>query len=171
MNTCNHFHVKNTNMLPFCNKTYIHPRISFDRCSMDLRIHLIKDGKVIFDLPLEPEEWEWERLHGELDSLERDLSEIRAIHDILSNETRFRMICEMVRRSDSRFSELMERVDANQKIISESLRRMVERSMVQRVERNPREVHYLLSRIGFASFISCLTMRRIIQELDDETDL
>jgi len=134
---------------------------------MDLRIRLVKDGKVVIDLPLEPKDWEWERLDRELNSLERDLTEIRAIHNVLSNETRFRMMCELVRRSDSRFSELMQKVNANQKIVSESLRRMVDRSLVHRVERNPREVHYLLSPLGFASFISCITMRRIIQELDD----
>lgn len=130
----------------------------------------MKDGKVIIDLPLEPGAWEWERLHQESNSLERDLAEVRAIHGVLSNETRFRMICEMVRRSDSRFSELMQRVDANQKIVSESLRRMVDQSLVHRVERNPREVHYFLSPLGFASFISCLIMRRIIQELGDEVN-
>ena len=135
---------------------------------MDLRIQLVKDGEVIFDLSLEPKDLEWGRLNHELDSLERDLTEIRVIHDVLSNETRFRMICEMARSSDSRFTELMQRVDANQKIVSENLRRMVERSLVRRVERNPREVHYLLSRLGFASFVSCLTMRRIIQELGEE---
>ncbi len=134
---------------------------------MDLRVQLLKDGKVLLDLPLEPEEWELERLDHELDSLDRNLTKIQEIHNVLSNETRFRMLCEMVRSSDSRFSELMEKVDANQKVVTESLRRMMERSMVRRVERHPREVHYLPSRIGFASFITCLTMRRIIEELDN----
>jgi len=134
---------------------------------MDLRVQLIKDGKVLLDLPLQPEEWTREELAQELDSLIGNLTRIQEIHNVLSNETRFRMMCEMARSSDSRFSELMEKVDANQKVVSESLRRMVDRSMIYRVERHPREVHYLLSRLGFASFITCLTMRRIIEELDN----
>lgn len=135
---------------------------------MDLRIQLVRNGKIILDLPIEPEDEELEQLHGEMDSLERDLAEIQAINDVLSNETRFRMMCEMVKRSDSRFSELMQRVHANQKIVSEGLRRMVNQSMVHRVERHPREVYYFPSRLGFASFLACLTMRRIMEELDNE---
>ncbi len=135
---------------------------------MDLRIRLVRNGRVILDLPLEPGEQELSQLQGELDTLESDFSEIRAINDILSNETRLKMLCEMVKRSDSRFSELMQRVDANQKVVSEGLKRMVERSMVHRIERHPREVYYLPSRLGFASFLACLTMRRIMEELDDE---
>jgi DNA-binding HxlR family transcriptional regulator len=132
----------------------------------------MRNGKVILDLPIEPKEKELEQLYGELDSLERDMAEIQAIHDVFSNETRFRMMCEMVRRSDSRFSQLMQKVDANQKIVSEGLRRMVKQSMVHRVERHPREVYYFPSRLGFASFLACLTMRRIIEELDsDEQNL
>lgn len=132
----------------------------------------MRNGKVILDLPIEPKEKELEQLYSELDSLEKDMGEIQAIHDVFSNETRFRMMCEMVRRSDSRFSQLMQKVDANQKIVSEGLRRMVKQSMVHRVERHPREVYYFPSRLGFASFLACLTMRRIIEELDsDEQNL
>jgi DNA-binding HxlR family transcriptional regulator len=133
---------------------------------MGLKIQLIKDGKVVLDLPLSIDEWQPESLQRELQSLEEDIQRIQTIHDVLSNETRIRILCELVRTLDCRFSELMADLGANQKIVSDGLRRMTKMYLVKRVEKHPRDVHYNPSPLGFASLATCLIMRRILDEIE-----
>jgi len=132
---------------------------------MGLRIQLVKDDEVICELPLKPEEWEPQALERELRQIELNVVRMQRIHRILSNETRIRMLCEMARGSRRRFSELMEEVDANQKVISESLRGMLENDLIEKVQDRPRVLYYALSPLGFASFLSSIAMCRIMDEI------
>ncbi|MBS7612353.1 ArsR family transcriptional regulator [Candidatus Bathyarchaeota archaeon] len=133
---------------------------------MGLKIQLIKNGKVVLDLPLSIEEWRPEIFQRELQNLEEDIHRIQTLHDVLSNETRIRMLCKLVRTLDCRFSELMADLGTNQKIISDGLRRMTKMYLVRRVEKHPRDVHYNPSPLGFASLATCLIMRRILDEIE-----
>jgi DNA-binding HxlR family transcriptional regulator len=133
---------------------------------MGLKIQIIKNGRVVFDLPLSIDEWEPESLQRELHDLEDDIHRVQTIHDVFSNETRIRMLCEIVRTLDCRFSDLMEDLGANQKIVSDGLRRMTKMYLVNRVEKHPRDVHYNPSALGFASLAACLIMRRIMDEVE-----
>ena len=85
---------------------------------MGLKIQLVSGNKVIYQLPLSIEDWERETLEETMDELETDLSEILEVNDILSNRTRLRLLCKNIRDVDSRFTEFMEDLDSNQKIIS-----------------------------------------------------
>ena len=78
------------------------------------------------------------------------------------------MLSEMIRASDRRFSELMDILDANQKIVSENLRRLVKKGLVKRVEKKPSQVHYIPTDLGFASMLACMVMHRILGELEEE---
>jgi len=133
---------------------------------MGLKIQLIKNGKVVLDLPLNINEWQPESLQRELQGLEEDVRRVQTIHDVFSNETRIRMLCEIVRTLDCRFSELMADLGANQKIVSDGLRRMTKMYLVNRVEKHARDVHYNPSPLGFASLATCLAMRRILDEVE-----
>jgi len=134
---------------------------------MGLKLQLLKDGKVIYQMPLTMDETEVDVVLRELGDFDEDLSRIQAFHDLFSSETRIRMLQEMVRGFGCRFSELMEALDANQKIISENLRRMSEMRLVKRVEKHPREVQYRPSPLGMASFLACIAMRRIMEEIEE----
>ena len=134
---------------------------------MGLKLQLLKDGKVIYQMPVTVDELDVGGVRRELEEFEEDLSKIQAFHDFFSNETRIRMLREMVRGFGCRFSELMETLDANQKIISENLHRMLELRMIQRIEKHPREVQYKPSPLGIASFLTCMAMRRIMDEIEE----
>ena len=132
---------------------------------MGLKIQLVSGNKVIYQLPLSMEDWERETLEEELDELETDLSEILEVNDILSNRTRLLLLCKNIRDVDSRFTEFMEDLDSNQKIISENLHRMMEMELIERTEKNSREIYYNPSELGFASILTCLTMRKVLGEV------
>ncbi|MFQ6010557.1 MAG: winged helix-turn-helix transcriptional regulator [Nitrososphaerales archaeon] len=133
---------------------------------MTLKIQIVRDGEVIADFPLERDVWAKETLETELSEVESTIDPVSEMHDLFSNNVRTRMLSEMIRSSDRRFGELMDIVDANQKIVSEHLRRMIEKGLATRVETNPSEVHYVPTEKGFASMLTCMVTRRILDELD-----
>ncbi|MBO3802419.1 MAG: hypothetical protein JTT11_00850 [Candidatus Brockarchaeota archaeon] len=135
---------------------------------MGLKLQLVKDDKVIFEMPLGMHDWDQKRLEEEMEEIEEEIGEIEALHDLYSNRTRIKMLCEITKRSDPRFTDLMEELDANQKIIYDALQKMIKNDLVERVERHPRNVHYRLSRLGFASILMCAATRRVMEEIERE---
>jgi len=131
---------------------------------MGLKMQLLRDGRVIFETSLDIEDSQPDLVSRELEEMKHDLKSLSQIHNVLSNETRMRMMIEMVRTLDRRFAELVDDLDVNQKIVRDSLRQMMDMDMVERVEWHPRNVHYVPSRLGFASFMACAMMRRIMDE-------
>ncbi|MCJ7424577.1 ArsR family transcriptional regulator [Candidatus Bathyarchaeota archaeon] len=114
------------------------------------------------------EEWGKDALDLELNELEFAIDQAVTIHYIFSNKVRAKMLSEIIKSTDRRFSELMNIIKVNQKIISENLKYMVENGLIKRVEKKPSEVHYIPSDIGFAGMLTCIMMRRILNELDEE---
>jgi DNA-binding HxlR family transcriptional regulator len=135
---------------------------------MALKLQLVKGDKVIHEMPLEMSDWTRGEIEEELRLLERRIGKVRAIHEMLSSETRIRMLNSIIRNMDVRFSELMYELNVNQKIVNENLERMRNLHLVNRHEKNPREVHYSASRLGFGSFLAMATIRRVMEELSTE---
>ena len=135
---------------------------------MTLKIQIVRDGEVIADFPLEREVWTKETLESELSEIESEstVDPVSEVHDLFSNNVRTRILSEMIRSEDRRFGELMDLVDANQKIVSEHLRRIIEKGLAIRVETNRSEVHYIPTAKGFATMLTCMVTRRILDELD-----
>jgi len=137
---------------------------------MGLKLQLVKDNKIIFEMPLMMHEWDQRRLEEEIKEIEEEIEDIERLHDLFSNRTRIKMLCEITRRFDPRFTDLMEELDINQKIIYDSLQKMIKNDLVERIERHPRNVHYRLSRLGFVSILMCAATRRIMEEIERELD-
>lgn len=135
---------------------------------MTLKLQLVKGNKVIHEMPLEMSDWTRGEIEEELRLLERRIGKVRAIHEMLSSETRIRMLNSIIRNMDVRFSELMYELNVNQKIVNENLERMRNLHLVNRHEKNPREVHYSASRLGFGSFLAMVAIRRVMEELSTE---
>lgn len=135
---------------------------------MALKLQLVKGDKVIHEMPLEMSDWTRGEIEEELRLLERRIGKVRAIHEMLSSETRIRMLNSIIRNMDVRFSELMYELNVNQKIVNENLERMRNLHLVNRHEKNPREVHYSASRLGFGSFLAMVAIRRVMEELSTE---
>jgi hypothetical protein len=119
---------------------------------MAFKVQLVKQGRIIVELPLQSEGWEEGILRSELEDLESTFDKIVEMHDIFSNKVRSRMLSELIKMSDLRFSELMNILDANQKIVNEN--------------KKPGEVHYTPSDLGFAGMLTCMMMRRILDEFE-----
>ena len=132
---------------------------------MSLKIQLVSGKKVIYELPLNRDDWTTEALEEVLNELETDLTYTLEINDILSSRTRIKLLCGNIRRVDSRFTEFMEELDTNQKIISENLHKMVAMDLMKRVQKKSRDIHYEPSDLGFASILTCLAMRRVMDEV------
>lgn len=137
---------------------------------MGLKLQLVKDDRIIFEMPLGLDEWDRHQLEDEINDFEDGIKDVEGFHDLYSNKTRIRMLCEITRRSDPRFTDLMEELDANQKIIYDSLQRMMKNDLVERVERHPRNVHYKLSQLGFASILMCAATQRVMEEIERELE-
>ena len=137
---------------------------------MGLRLQLLKDDKVIFEMPLEIDEWDRRALDEEITEIEEGINNVEELHDLYSNRTRIKMLCEITRRSDPRFTDLMDELNTNQKIIYDSLQKMMKNDLVERVERHPRNVHYQLSQLGFASILMCAATQRVMELIEKEIE-
>lgn len=135
---------------------------------MTLKLQLVKDEKVIYEMPLEMSSWTRRRIEEELELMESQIGRVSAMHEMLSSGTRIRMLNRIIRNMDVRFSDLMDQLDANQKIVNENLQRLRSRHMINRHETNPREVHYTASRLGIASYLAMTALHRVIDELKEE---
>ena len=137
---------------------------------MGLKLQLVRDDDVVLEIPLDVSGSDRGEMRSLLRMAEHDFERAHAIHDILSSRTRMRLLDEMVRNFDRRFSELMEALDANQKVVSENLGRLRDAGLVERVARAPRDVHYVPSRLGFASLMASAAMCRILDEIEEEIE-
>jgi len=134
--------------------------------STGLKLQLVKGNKIVFEMPLGIHEWNQKRLEEEIEEIEEEIGAVEALHDLFSNRTRIKMLCEITKRSNPRFTELMEELDANQKVIYDSLQKMMKNDLVERIERHPRNVHYRLSQLGFASILMCAATLRVMEEIE-----
>lgn len=94
---------------------------------MGTELRLIKDGKVLFNLSIPTNETRGrrEKLEVDEDSLER----LANIYSIVSNERRLRLLIELARRGEMRFSDMLE-ISVNPKTVSESIGPMLEEGIV-----------------------------------------
>jgi len=137
---------------------------------MGLKLQLVKDDRILFEMPLGMDEWDRRELEEEIEEIEEEINDVEELHDLYSNKTRIKMLCEITRNLDPRFTDLMEELDANQKIIYDSLQKMMKNDLVERVERHPRNVHYRLSQLGFASILMCAATQRVMDIIEKEIE-
>jgi DNA-binding HxlR family transcriptional regulator len=130
---------------------------------MTLKLQLVRDNKVIYEMPLEMSIWTRRRIEEELELVESQIERVSAIHEMLSSGTRIRMLNRIIQNMD-----LMYQLGANQKIVNENLQRLRSRHMISRHETNPREVHYTASRLGVASLLMMTALHRVMDELKEE---
>ena len=59
---------------------------------MKLKLQLVRDGEVVWEIPLSPTDWPKERLENELEALEDNFQGFSSIFAALSNDTRLKMM-------------------------------------------------------------------------------
>lgn len=130
---------------------------------MVLKLQIIRDGKLIFEIPLEPrirEDVFSDLLATEL--RESDIKETVDFFGTFANETRLKMLKRMM-LSASRFSDFMREFKLNPKVVNENLKRFKERGIIQKDQRR----RYSISPTGFGCiFTLFFALRRIMEELE-----
>jgi len=136
---------------------------------MGLKLQLVKDSKIIFEIPLTVEEWKMDkrrRLKRELEVVEREIEEFVRMFDAFSNENRIRMIAEIAKDPDYRmkFRDIKGQTKLNPKIVTEGLKKMMYAGLLDKEEKE-----YRIPPIGFGVFLaSCVALRKIMDALEWE---
>jgi DNA-binding transcriptional ArsR family regulator len=133
---------------------------------MKLKLRLVKDNKVIFEMPLTMEEWPKRRLENELASFEQEHEKFARLFDALSHETRLRMMTRLFEEDDRTlsFAEFMKDLDLNPKIVWESTRKLREGGLLTK---SP-DGKYRCSDPGEAGFLMVsLALRRLLEAMEE----
>jgi len=133
---------------------------------MKLKLQLLKDNKVIFEMPLSMEEWPRHRLENELASFEQEHERFARLFDALSHETRLRMMTRLFEEDDRTlsFAEFMRDLDLNPKIVWESTRKLREGGLLIK---SP-DGKYRCSDSGVAGFLMVsLVLRRLLEAMEE----
>ena len=133
---------------------------------MNLKLQLVRDGEVLFEIPLSPMDWPREQLEDELDAFETDFQRLSKIFDALSHETRLRMMKRLMEEEDRTitFADFMRDLNLNPKIVWENAKKLREGGLLEKVERGK----YRCSEFGQIGFILInFAFRRLIEALEE----
>jgi len=131
---------------------------------MKLRLLLIGDGKVLFEVPLSMKDWSKERLDNELTSFEEEFDKFSRLFDALSHETRLRMMKRLFEDENRKigFGDFMKDLDLNPKIVWESTKKLRDSGLLVKSE----DGKYSCSELGEAQFLMLsLALRRLLQTM------
>ena len=133
---------------------------------MKLKLQLVRDGEVLFEIPLSPTDWPREQLENEFEAIEEDFQKFSKIFDALSHETRFRMMKRLMEEEDRtmNFADFMRDLDLNPKIVWENTKKLRAGGFLEKVDRGK----YRCSDLGQRGFMlmSC-AFRRLIEALEE----
>jgi len=133
---------------------------------MKLKLQLVRDGEVLFEIPLSPTDWSKEQLENELEALEDDFQGFSRIFDALSHDTRLRMMKRLMEEEDRtiNFADFMRDLNLNPKIVWENAKKLREGGLLEKVDRGL----YRCSDFGQRRFILIsFAFRRLIEALEE----
>jgi len=133
---------------------------------MRLKLQLLKDNKVIFEMPLSMGEWPRDILENELDSFGKELSRFTRLFDALSHETRLRMMTRLFQDHDQTlsFADFMRDLELNPKIVWEGTRKLRESGLLTK---SP-DGKYRCSDPAVAEFLMLsLALRRLLKAMEE----
>ena len=133
---------------------------------MTLKVQLVEDGKVVFQIPLSPRDWSRRELADDLNALEANFQRYSKLFTALSNETRLRMMKRLIERKNRTvtFTDFMQELDLNPKLVWENTRKLRDEGLLVKVGKTG----YRCSEFGETSFMMMsLAFRRLIQALDE----
>jgi DNA-binding transcriptional ArsR family regulator len=136
---------------------------------MKLRLQLVRNGEVLFEMPLSPGEWPRDQLENELEAFESDFQRASDIFDALSNETRLRMMRRLVEEKDRtmNFADFMRDLDMNPKLVWENTKKLSKGGLLEKVDRG----RYRCSEFGQTGFmlisLALKHLREILKEIEE----
>ena len=133
---------------------------------MKLKLQLVRDGEILFEIPLSPEDWPRDELVNDLNAFEADFQRFSQIFTALSNETRFMMMKQFIKKRSNTitFSDFMRDLDLNPKIVWENTRKLREGGFIEKVGRGK----YRCSEFGESGFMMMsLALKRLLGVLEE----
>jgi len=131
-----------------------------------LKIQLVRDGEIIFEMPLSPADWPRRRLVIELEAIGEDFKRFSRIFDAISHETRLRMIGRLMEEEDYTvsFADFMRDLDLNPKLVWENARKLREGGFLKKTGRGK----YCCSKFGQRTFmVMSLILRHLLEEVEE----
>ena len=133
---------------------------------MKLRLLLAKDDEILFEIPLSMEDWPKERLAQELASFEREFDQFSRLFDVLSHQTRLRMMTRLFEDEDLTvgFTDFMRDLGLNPKIVWENTKKLCDSGLLTKSD----DGKYQCPELGQAEFLMVsLALRRLLQVLEE----
>lgn len=133
---------------------------------MKLKLQLVRDGEVIFEMPLSSMDWSREHLESEFKAVEEDFHRFSKVFDALAHETRLRMMKRLVEEEDHTmsFSDFMRDLNLNPKLVWENARKLKEGGLLEKVGRG----RYRCSEFGERGFMMIsFALRRLREALEE----
>lgn len=118
---------------------------------MKLKLQLVQDGEILFEIPLSPMNWPREQLENEFKSIEENFHRFSRIFNALANENRLRMMKRLVEEEDNTmsFTGFMRDLDLNPKIVWENSKKLSDGGFLHKTGRGK----YCCSEFGQTAFI------------------
>lgn len=133
---------------------------------MKLRLLLVGDKKVLFELPLSMDDWPRDLLDDELTSFEEEFDKFTMLFDALSHATRLRMMKLLFEDEDRKigFGDFMKDLELNPKIVWEGTKKLQDSGLLVKSE----DGKYRSSEIGEAKFLMLsFALRRLLQAMQE----
>jgi len=133
---------------------------------MTLKLQLLRDGKIILDIPLSPMDWPKDQLAQEFQAFEDDFERFSNMFGALTNQTRLKMMRRIVEEEDStmNFADFMKDLDLNPKTVWENSRKLSDGGFLTKTGRGI----YHCSEFGQSAFLTLsLVLRRLLESLDE----
>lgn len=133
---------------------------------MRLKLQLVRNGEVLFEIPLSPTDWPKEQLENELEALETDFQRFSKIFDALSHTTRLRMMKRLIEKENhtANFADFMRDLNLNPKIVWENAKKLSEVGLLEKVDRGK----YRCSEFGQRGFMLInFAFRHLMEALEE----
>lgn len=131
-----------------------------------LKLMLVEDGKTLWEIPLQARNWDNTSLRHEFKEMEGEIERFERLFNTLANEGRIRMMRTlfMGHEKSMGFTELMNQLRMNPKIVSESTKRLRQTGFIEKDDNG----RYRPTRSGEAQFLMMsVAMRRMLEILDE----
>jgi DNA-binding transcriptional ArsR family regulator len=133
---------------------------------MTLKLQLVRDGKIILEMPLSTIDWSKDQLETEFKAFENDLERFSSIFGALSNQTRLKMMRRLVEDEDStmNFADFMKDLNLNPKTVWENSKKLSDGGFLTKTGRGT----YRCSQFGQTTFLTLsLALRRLLESLEE----
>ena len=130
-----------------------------------LKLKLVKDGETLWEIPLQARNWDRSSLHREFEEIDNEIKRFEATFNALANTGRMRMMRAFFDlERPVGFTELMNELGMNPKIVSDSTKRLRNTGMIEKDEQGK----YRPTRTGEAQFLMMsVALRRMLDFLED----